>query len=257
MKDKIDLSIIIPTLNEAQRITKSLTTLAHYLDSFSLEVEVIVVDAHSPDGTADIAQSYAKHFRHFKVIDAGPRPKGKFIKGKQVRQGMLEAKGRYVMFMDADLATPLKYLENVKKLISQDTPVAICVRDLQSSHTGIRKAVSGFGNFLVQMLILPGISDTQCGFKVFEGQAAKSIFTRQTIVGWGFDMEILAIARKLGYQIDQIKVPDWRDVEVGSKIAGTSAVKAALQTFPDLIKIKWGLMTGRYKKPGKNNVEKS
>jgi len=253
----IDLSIIIPTLNEAQRITKSLTSLADFLDSFSLQVEVIIVDAHSPDGTADIAKSYAKRFSHFNVIDAGPRPKGKFIKGKQVKQGMLAAKGRYVMFMDADLATPLKYLENVKKLINHDSPVAICVRDLQSSHTGLRKLVSGFGNFLVQLLILPGISDTQCGFKIFEATAAKNIFTRQTIVSWGFDMEILAIARKLGYQIDQIKVPDWRDVEVGSKIAGTSAIKAALQTFPDLIKIKWGLMTGKYKSLANNNEEKT
>jgi len=257
MKDMIDLSIIIPTLNEAQRITKSLTSLADFLDSFSLQVEVIIVDAHSPDGTADIAKSYAKRFSHFNVIDAGPRPKGKFIKGKQVKQGMLAAKGRYVMFMDADLATPLKYLENVKKLINHDSPVAICVRDLQSSHTGLRKLVSGFGNFLVQLLILPGISDTQCGFKIFEATAAKNIFTRQTIVSWGFDMEILAIARKLGYQIDQIKVPDWRDVEVGSKIAGTSAIKAALQTFPDLIKIKWGLMTGKYKSLANNNEEKT
>lgn len=256
MTNSIDLSIVIPTLNEAQRISKSLDALSKYLQDYPLTVEVIIIDAHSTDGTAEIAKGHAKKFSHFRVIDAGPRPKGKFIKGKQVRRGMLSAKGKYVMFMDADLATPLKYLENVRTLISQNIPVGICVRDLQSSHTGIRKAVSGFGNFLVQLLILPGISDTQCGFKVFEGSAAQKVFSRQTIIGWGFDMEVLAIARKLGYQIDQIKVPDWHDVEVGSKIAGTSAIKAALQTFPDLIKIKWGLITGRYKKEGKYSVEK-
>ncbi|MEI8072873.1 MAG: glycosyltransferase [Candidatus Saccharibacteria bacterium] len=248
MKDSIDLSIIIPTLNESKRIVKTLEELSKFLKKFPLNVEIVIVDAHSPDGTAEIAKSFSKNFNNLVVLDAGPRPKGKFIKGKQVRDGMLKAKGRYVMFMDADLATPLKYLEDVRSIMKENSSVGICVRNLQSSHKGIRKIVSGLGNFLVQLLILPGISDTQCGFKVFERSAAENIFTRQTIVSWGFDMEILAIARKLGYQIDQIKVPDWQDVEEGSKIGGTSAVRAALQTFPDLMNIKWGLMTGRYKK---------
>lgn len=257
MTQTIDLSIVVPTLNEASRIGKTLELLSKFLKTYPLTTEVIIVDAHSPDGTAKIAASHTKDFQHFRIIDAGPRPKGKFIKGKQVRLGILESKGRYVMFMDADLATPLKYLENVRVLVEQNSPVGICVRNLQSSHTGVRKAVSGFGNFLVQLLILPGISDTQCGFKVFEGTAAKKIFARQTIIGWGFDMEILAIARKLGYQIDQIKVPDWHDVEEGSKIGGTAAAKAALQTFPDLLKIKWGLMTGRYKKETMQHAPKN
>ncbi|MBA3678959.1 glycosyltransferase [Candidatus Saccharibacteria bacterium] len=248
MKDQFDLSIIIPTLNEAKRIGNTLDDLAAYLKTYPLQTEVVIVDAHSPDKTVEIALAHAKDFKSLRIVDAGPRPKGKFIKGKQVKMGMLNAHGRYVMFMDADLATPLKYLENVRHIVEKKQSVGICVRDLQSSHKGIRKAVSGFGNFLVQLLILPGISDTQCGFKVFEASAAHKIFTRQTIIGWGFDMEILAIARKLGYQIDQISVPDWHDVEVGSKIGGTAAIKAALQTFPDLVKIKWGLMTGRYKK---------
>jgi hypothetical protein len=126
--------------------------------------------------------------------------------------------------------------------------VGICVRNLNESHKGIRKFISTFGNWLVQTLIVPGIKDTQCGFKVFEADAAREIFGRQRIVGWGFDMEVLAIARKLGYSIELIEVPDWRDVVEGSKISGNGAMKVALQTFSDLLKIKWGLITGKYKK---------
>jgi dolichyl-phosphate beta-glucosyltransferase len=254
-KNTIKLSVIIPTYNEVDRIGDTLQQLhEHFKDNLD-SYEVIVVDADSPDGTAKQAQKSAGLFKHFNIISAGPKPKKRAVKGKQVKLGMLSAKGEYVMFMDADLATPLKYLSEVENLASTNKPVGICVRDLQKSHTGVRKLVSSFANFLVQLLILPGIKDTQCGFKAFRQDVAKQVFSRQTIVGWGFDMEVLAVARQLGYQIDTINVPDWKDVQHGetdkTKLSGSkfSALKAAIQTFPDLIKIKWGLMSGRYKKP--------
>lgn len=242
----IDLSIVIPTLNEAKRIGKTLDELADFLKGKKHTVEILVVDLHSPDGTAEIAQQHAHQFDSLRVIDAGTKPKGKFMKGKQVQDGVFAARGRYVLFMDADLATPLKYLNTVFRLMDENKSVAICVRNLQSSHRGIRKLVSGGGNFLVQLLLLPGIKDTQCGFKLFERDAARAIFSRQTIMSWGFDMELLALARKLGYKIDLIEVPDWKDVKEGSKIGGAGAFTAAAQTLPDLLSIKWGLMTGRY-----------
>lgn len=248
----VDLSIIIPTLNEAKRIGPTLDSLAKYLHKQKHTVEVIIVDLHSPDGTAEVAQKHAKDFDKLQVIDAGIRPKGKFLKGKQVKMGVMAASGRYVMFMDADLATPLKYLDDVFELMDADKSVAICVRDLQSSHTGLRKFISGVGNFLVQMILLPGIKDTQCGFKVFKADAARAIFLRQKIVSWGFDMEALAVARKLGYRIDLIDVPDWHDVAGGS--FGGKAIKSTLQTFGDLIRIKWWLITGRYNKVQTNET---
>lgn len=244
----VDLSIVIPTLNESERIGKTLDELAAYLRGQKHSVEILIVDAQSPDGTAQVAKEHAKDFAHFHVINAGPRPKGKFIKGKQVQQGVFAAHGRYILFMDADLATPLKYLGTVFRMIDEKKSVAICVRDLQSSHKGLRKFVSGAGNFLVQLLLLPGIKDTQCGFKLFDRESAHTIFARQTITSWGFDMELLALARKFGYKIELIDVPDWKDVEEGSKIGGTAALKAAIQTLPDLISIRWGLLTGRYNK---------
>lgn len=244
----LDLSIIIPTYKEETRIGKTLEELAKFIDGSKYKIEVLVVDAGSPDQTRDVAISKAKLFKHFRFVDAGPKPPRKAIKGKQVRTGVFEAKGQYVMFMDADLATPLKYLQQVFATMDADQPVAICVRNLQESHKGLRKLISGTGNFLVQMLLLPGIKDTQCGFKAFKSDAAREIFGRQTILGWGFDMEVLAVARKLGYDIELIDVPDWKDVTKGSKISGSPAIQAAMQTFGDLLNIKWGMMTGRYRK---------
>lgn len=245
-----DLTIIIPTLNEEKRIGATLDRLADYLKQFpDRKVEILVIDANSPDQTVAEANKRAKKFYHFAVLNAGSRPPGKSIKGKQVRAGMFEANGRYIMFMDADLATPLKYLKQVFDLIDNKKPVGICVRNLNESHAGLRKFISGFGNFLVQMLLVPGIKDTQCGFKAFDATAAKQIFSRQRIDGWGFDMEILALARKYGHEIVLIDVPDWRDVVEGSKISGHGAAKVAIQTFGDLLRIKWGFIIGRYRKP--------
>jgi dolichyl-phosphate beta-glucosyltransferase len=238
------LAILIPTLNEEKRIGKTLEALADYLKAKQYNAEVIVVDANSSDKTKAVADAVGKRFSHYRFLQTGP----KVGKGKQIRDGMMAAQADYIMFMDADLATPLKYLDDVYQIIERGGKVGICVRNLNESHKGIRKFISTFGNWLVQTLIVPGIKDTQCGFKVFEADAAREIFGRQRIVGWGFDMEVLAIARKLGYSIELIEVPDWRDVVEGSKISGNGAMKVALQTFSDLLKIKWGLITGKYKK---------
>jgi len=242
------LSIIIPTYNEAGRIGKTLDELSDYLKKEKIDAEVIVTDASSPDGTASIVKKHQKYFKNLHLLDAGPKPPGKFIKGRQVKKGMLQAKGEVVLFMDADLATPLKYIKEALTQIDSGNEVAICVRNLQKSHKGLRKIISGFGNFLVQLMLLPGIADTQCGFKAFTKDSVRSIFPLQTIDGWGFDMEVLAIARKKGYTIGLIQVPDWQDIKEGSKISGTSPIKASLQTFGDLLRIRWQIIRGRYKK---------
>lgn len=241
------ISIVIPTYNEKTRIGNTLDKLSAYINKHKLDAEVLIIDASSPDGTIDEAKKYKSKFKHLNIINAGPKPKGKFIKGKQVKDGMLKAKGKYVVFMDADLATPLKYIETAISQLDSGNQVSICVRNLQKSHKGLRKIISSLGNFLVQTLLLPGINDTQCGFKAFTNEAVQAIFPSQTIESWGFDMEILAIARKRGYAIGLIEVPDWEDVKEGSKITGGSPLKASAQTFGDLLKIKWRSISGKYK----------
>jgi dolichyl-phosphate beta-glucosyltransferase len=245
-----DLSIIIPVYKEANRIGPTLQALADFVKTYPLSVEVIIVDRQSPDKTIANAQAYAKQFSRFEVVNVDPRG-AKTYKGGQVKAGVLAAHGHYVMFMDADLATPLKYLNNVAAIIQKNQSVGICIRNLNSSHKGLRKLISSSGNFLVQLMILPGISDTQCGFKVFSSDAVHKIFPHQTIMGWGFDMEVLAIARQNGYQIEQFEVPDWHDVAEDSKVASGgkfSAASAALQTLPDVFRIKWKMLRGKYKK---------
>jgi dolichyl-phosphate beta-glucosyltransferase len=238
------LSIIIPAYQEAGRIERSLDELAAFLDSSKdSDTEVLVVVADSPDGTAQLAQGKASLFRRFRLIPAGP----KIGKGYQVRLGMIEARGAYKLFMDADLATPLHHVTEVRKLAGQQAKVIIATRDLTSSHTGLRKLVSSFGNWLVRAVLLPGINDTQCGFKAFSAAAADELFRRQTIMGWGFDMEILTIARILNYQIVTIPVRDWHDHPEGT--IGDNITSAALVTLGELAIILGRKWTGRYRHP--------
>ncbi|MGH3973371.1 MAG: glycosyltransferase [Pseudonocardiaceae bacterium] len=248
MAGPVDLSIILPAYMEAQGIAVTLDRLAAFLASHDYgEVEVLVVVADSPDGTAAIAESKRGLFQDFRVIHAGPRAG----KGRDVRLGMFEARGRYRLFMDADLATPLEHLEDVKQLINDGAKVGIAVRNLVKIHSGFtRKCITKIGNILAQVILLPGFKDTQCGFKFFEAEAVDDIFGRMTILGWGFDLEILAVARKLGYEVDIIETPDWKDPKAASVgLVGDSAARAALQVFKDLIRVRWNLMRRLYRNP--------
>lgn len=238
------LSIIIPAYQEAGRIGRSLDELAAYLnEQHDTDTEVLVVVADSPDGTARLTQDKATLFRHFRMIAAGP----KIGKGYQVRMGMMEAVGAYKLFMDADLATPLHHIEQVRALAKEKVEVIVATRDLTSSHRGLRKLVSSLGNRLVRAVLLPGISDSQCGFKAFSASAADALFRRQTIMGWGFDMEILAIARMLKYRIVIIPAPDWQDHPEGT--IGDNITSAAFETLGELAVILGRKWTGRYRHP--------
>jgi dolichyl-phosphate beta-glucosyltransferase len=248
MTPAIDLTIILPAYMEAAGIAGSLERLADFLKTRDYgQVEVLVVVADSPDGTAKIAESKAKLFQHFRVVHAGPRAG----KGRDVRIGIFEARGRYRLFMDADLATPLEHLDDVKRLMDSGAKVGIAVRDLLKIHKGLlRKFMSSFGNVVAQVVLLPGIKDTQCGFKVFEAEAAEAIFSRMTMLGWSFDAEVLKIARLLGYKIVTIEAPDWKDPKAaGMGLVGDSPLSAAVKTFRDLFIVRWNVITGRYRKP--------
>ena len=158
---------------------------------------------------------------------------------------MLQAHGKYRLFMDADLATPLHHLETLSRHMAKNLDVIIGIRNLTTSHRGLRKFISSFGNFLVRLLLRLKIRDTQCGFKAFRGEVAEDLFRNQRIMGWGFDMEVLAIAVKRGYAIQTILIDDWRDVAGGT--FKNVAVTGAFSTFRDLLKIKWNLLTRRYR----------
>lgn len=236
------LSLIIPAYQEAARIEATLDELSTYLKREAMNsVEVVVVVADSPDGTADLAKAKAPLFESLRVIDAGP----KVGKGRDVRTGMFEATGEYRLFMDADLATPLHHITEVQAKISEGYEVIAAVRDLTSSHTGLRKLLSGAGNWLVRLLLLPGIKDTQCGFKAFSAAAVEELFSRQAILGWGFDMEILALARMKKCKIALLPVPDWDDKPNGTFEGQVTS--AAFEALGELLTIVFKRLTGQYK----------
>ena len=244
----IDLSLILPSYKEAAGIQATLDRVAAFLNTRDYgQVEVLVVVADSPDGTAALAEAKSGLFEHFRVVHAGPRAG----KGRDVRLGMFEAKGRYRVFMDADLATPLEHLDDIQRLIGEDAKVAIAVRDLVAIHKEFsRKVMTEGGNILAQAVLLPGIKDTQCGFKMFEAEAAERIFSRMTILGWGFDLEVLALARHLGYRIHTIEAPDWHDPKaIGAGLVGDSQAGAAVQTLLDLFRVRLNLWRGVYRQP--------
>ncbi len=246
--EKIDLSIVIPAYMEAGGLADSLSRLAEYLRSHDYgTVEVLVVVADSPDGTANIAASQARLFENFRVVHAGPR----VGKGRDVRLGMFEARGRYRLFMDADLATPLKYLDDVKAFMDRGGQIAIAVRDLFVIHHGLmRKIMSKTANLAAQLLVVPGIKDTQCGFKVFEADICEDVFGCMTMLQWSFDMEILAVARLRGYRVEYIQALGWKDPKVaGAGLVGDSMVKVVLKGFLDPFKMRLNIWTGKYNAP--------
>ncbi len=242
---RIDLSIIIPAYQEAAVIGHSLDTLAKFLEKRDYgTVEVLVVVPDSSDGTAALATAKAHLFEHFRVIPAGNR----VGKGRDTRIGMFEARGRYRLFMDADLATPLDHLDDVKKLMDNNAEIGIAVRNLWVIHKGLlRKVISKSSNIAAQLLVTPGVKDTQCGFKVFRADVAEELFGRQTMLSWSFDAEILAIAHSLHYTIDYIDTPDWKDPKpISAGLVGDSAAVAAINGLLDLFKIRIALMKGKY-----------
>jgi dolichyl-phosphate beta-glucosyltransferase len=167
-------------------------------------------------------------------------------KGNNVQTAMLVARGTYAIYMDADLATPLHHLDAMIELL-ETNDIVNGQRGISKIHTGHRQFISRFGNLLVRAILLPGFKDTQCGFKGFRMEAAKQLFARQRIASWGFDMEILALAKNMNYRIAHLPIPDWHDVAGGTLNAGPAkAFKAAFHTFLDLLRIRFNLMRGVY-----------
>jgi len=239
----IDVSIVIPAYNEAHRIGATLDALAAYLQThFTNErVEVIVVAADSADDTSAVAMAKAGQFEHFRLLQPGP----KAGKGRDVQHGMLRARGKAVIFMDADLATPLSYLESFYEHHKNGHKVVIATRNLHKHHPNFfRRLVSNGGNLLFRIASGVWIEDSQCGFKMFTQQAARTCFSKLTILGWGFDMEVLAIARAAGLGIKTHRVDDWRSVPDGTFNEGM--VKNSFASLRDLAYIFWNRLRGAY-----------
>jgi glycosyltransferase involved in cell wall biosynthesis len=233
------ISIIIPAYNEEKRLPATLSAVKAYLDAGTWEFsEIVVVDDGSRDGTAALAGKAGAR------VLQNPGNRGK---GYSVRHGMLEAKGDWLLFSDADLSTPIEELQKLWTAVEREgAQAAIGSRDLDRSLIGVRqprfREFGGrFFNLVIRVVTGLPFHDTQCGFKLFEGTAAREIFRRQLVERFGFDVEVLFIAQRLGYRTLEVPVR-WNDV-AGTTVKMTSAIAA----FLDPLKVRWNSIAGRYK----------
>ncbi len=235
------LSIIVPAYNEAERIPKSLLDMDKRLEHASYSYEIVVVNDGSTDNTAAIVRNLTKAIKNLKLIDLTENSG----KGGTVRQGMLLSAGKIRIFTDADNSTSIDQFEKMMPFFKEGYDVVIGSRavkgaELDPPESWYRQIAGKILNLLVQALLLPGIWDTQCGFKAFTQESAEKIFKISSISGWGFDFEILSIARKMGYRIKEVPV-HWVDA-AGSHMT----LSGGLQFLRDIAIIRWRLWRGDY-----------
>jgi dolichyl-phosphate beta-glucosyltransferase len=207
------LSVVIPAYNESERIGPTLASVAQYLARQPFTSEVVVVDDGSHDAMADVVDAYAERYPDITLV----RHLENHGKGWAVRTGMLNAHGEYRLFMDADGSTSIEHWRAVESELQSGSDIVIGSRHVEGSdiviHQSVHRETLGFAfRHVVQTLFRLGISDTQNGFKAFTRAAAERIFSRQSVKGWAFDVEILSIARALGYRASEIPVR-WLDDE--------------------------------------------
>ncbi|HVM32467.1 MAG TPA: dolichyl-phosphate beta-glucosyltransferase [bacterium] len=240
-----DLSVVIPVYNEQNRIGRTLEESLAYLKAKRLKAEVILVDDGSSDATVRVMEDFRRKKKAQKLMTILKHPVNRG-KGAAVRTGVSQAQGKIVLYMDADNATPLAEIEKLMPGLKRGFEVVIGSRATDRSQVKIhqplyRQAIGRVGNLLVQLLATPGLWDTQCGFKAFSHRAAKAIFPLQTIERFGFDVELLFIARKKGFQVLETSV-QWFDAP-GSKV---NALRDSIRTLAELFLIRWNSIRGFY-----------
>lgn len=229
------LSLIIPAYNEALRLRPSLLRIVEYLQSRDFTCEIIIVDDGSTDGTADVARELLEGKAEYRILRNEPN-RGKAL---SVKRGLLEGRGTYLLFSDADLSTPIEEADALLAALQSGADVAIASRQLPGSkltvHQPWYREIAGrmFG-WLNQLVLLPGIPDSQCGFKAFRREAAHLILSHQKLTGWAFDAELLYIARRLKLSIAQVPVT-W----VNDPASKVHMLTDGLKMVRDLFRIRW------------------
>lgn len=237
----IYLSVIVPAFNEEDRIVKTLREIEEYLDKKPYQHELIVVNDGSTDRTVEVISALSPEYPAIRLLD-NSRNMGK---GWVVRQGMLNAKGKIRLFMDADNSTTIDQFDNMVPFFEEGYNVVIGSRAVNGAviathQSRFRESLGQLFNFIASIISGISIKDTQAGFKAFTSQAAGKIFPLQTIYGWSFDLELLVISKQLGYEIKEIPILWNNDFRSHVKI------KHAFNTIFELFKIRYNLWSGRY-----------
>ena len=241
------VSVIIPAYREGERIGRTLLDIDKYFKTKPYGYEIIVVTDGSPDNTAEVVRNYSRQVANLRVIE-NPKNHGK---GYAVRQGLLSAKGEYRLFMDADGSTSVTHLDSfLPQFEKEGHDVVIGSRDIKGASVEVhqpfyREMLGNMGNWAIQSILgLWGIPDTQCGFKMLSARAAQEIASRMVVDRFGFDFELLALTRQLGFRLQQMPVR-WLDEAEGSTVR-LFGPNGYIQVLIDLFKTRFRLMTGQY-----------
>ena len=236
------VSIVIPAYDESARVGLTLEKVLAYVAGRGWDAEVIVVDDGSRDNTIQIVRSYADRNPRLRLLE-NPGNRGK---GYSVRNGMLHAHGDALLFSDADLSAPIEEAEKLFAALKDGADIAIGSRWLQSDlqterQSLIRQLFGRVFNLLLRITLGLKFKDTQCGFKLFTRQAAKTIFPLQSIERWGFDPELLYLAKKFNFKVEEVPVA-WAHSE-GTRI---NPLRDGAKMFLEMLKIRWNALSGKY-----------
>jgi dolichyl-phosphate beta-glucosyltransferase len=229
------LSVVIPCFNEEQRLPRTVDRIEGYLDARHASYELVLVDDGSRDGTRLIMDAAAERSRRVRV-EALPRNRGK---GRALAVGVAAAQGEEVLVTDADLSTPIEELEKLQAALDAGAGVAIASRAVKGSRVELsqpiyRVLMGKIFNLIVQVVLLPGLWDTQCGFKLFRAQVAKDAFAALSTDGFGYDPEVLYRAKKKGVKIAEVPVV-WRN----SAPTKVSAVSSSLDMLKHVLRVRF------------------
>lgn len=237
---RVELSVVVPAYNEGSRLPDTLCSLFDFLTSQSYKAEVIVVENGSTDDTSRVVERFVPTFDGLKLLNVATAGKG-----RAVRAGVLEAKGDAIFLCDADLSTPAAEIPRFLQTLREGHDIVVGSREgvgaIRYGEPEYRHIMGRIFNKIVQLLAVPDIEDTQCGFKAFTASAASTLFPLQTIPGWAFDVEILYLARKFRYRIAELPV-EWRFND-DTKVRALADTGTMLR---DIISIRFRDMTGAY-----------
>ncbi len=237
------LSIIVPAYNEENRLPSAIRHIQDFLENEAYEAELIIVENGSSDKTYEIAKQFADMHNNIKVISLDQAGKGRAVKA-----GMLLATGEYRFLCDSDLSMPITELPRfLPSSTTDEIEIVIGSRETEGAkrfnEPDYRHIGGRFVNILIRLLAIPKIQDTQCGFKLFRAEVANDVFSKQTVMGFGFDIEILFIALKRGYAIKELGIPWYYQDE--SKV---SPLKDTIKMFFEIMQIRLNNLKGRYEK---------
>lgn len=232
---KIELSVVIPAFNEEKRIETTLVSVCGFLERENISAEVIVVNDGSFDKTKETVREFQRKTKNLRLVDLHKN----FGKGFAVKEGIYASNGKLILVTDADNSTPIEeYKKLLTRMQTEKADIAIGSRYLKDSNVRIKQPkyrilLGRAGNFIIRLFLITGISDTQCGFKLFQNRVARDVFRFQKIRRFAFDVEVLVIADKLGYKIAEVPV-SWFD----SPESRVRPIKDALRTLRDIVSIK-------------------